>query len=113
MKLVAERERRPRSTVSKTTASGHHARTQPAACAARQKAASSPPLEQEHEPGDTGLLFHNQRSSRETELLKEFSVHVVRAWLGNAPRVALKHDARVTDNDFKKATRGDSKRQAG
>jgi integrase len=58
-------------------------------------------------------LFQNQRSSRETELLKEFPVHVVCAWLGNTPRVALKHYAQVTDEDFKKATRGDSKRQAG
>ena len=58
-------------------------------------------------------LFQNQRSSRETELLKEFPVHVVCAWLGNTPRVALKHYAQVTDEAFKKATRGDSKRQAG
>ena len=58
-------------------------------------------------------LFQNQRSSRETELLKEFPVHVVCAWLGNTPRVALKHYAQVTDEDFKKATRSDSKRQAG
>ena len=57
-------------------------------------------------------LFQNQRSSRETELLNEFPVHVVCAWLGNTPRVALKHYAQVTDEDFKKATRGDSKRQA-
>jgi hypothetical protein len=45
--------------------------------------------------------------------LKEFPVHVVCAWLGNTPRVALKHYAQVTDEDFQKATRGDSKRQAG
>lgn len=36
-------------------------------------------------------LFHNLRASRETELLREHPIHVVTAWLGNSPRIALKH----------------------
>ena len=45
-------------------------------------------------------LFHNLRASRETELLREHPIHVVTAWLGNSPRIALKHYCMVTDHDF-------------
>ncbi|MGI8982267.1 MAG: tyrosine-type recombinase/integrase [Pirellulaceae bacterium] len=36
-------------------------------------------------------LFHALRASRETELAHQFPLHVVTAWLGNTPRIALKH----------------------
>ena len=31
-------------------------------------------------------LFHALRASRETELVREYPIHVVTAWLGNTPR---------------------------
>ena len=48
-------------------------------------------------------LFHNLRASLETELLRERPIHVVTAWLGNSPRIALKHYCMVTDFDFDRA----------
>jgi len=48
-------------------------------------------------------LFHNLRASRETELAREYPVHVVTAWLGNTPKIALKHYLMTTDSDFQKA----------
>jgi len=48
-------------------------------------------------------LFHAMRASRETELAKEYPIHVVTSWLGNTPRIALKHYLQVTDADFEKA----------
>ncbi len=54
-------------------------------------------------------LFHALRSSRETELAKDYPIHVVTAWLGNTPAVAMKHYLLTTDDDFERAARGDSK----
>jgi hypothetical protein len=51
-------------------------------------------------------LFHNLRSSRETELLEEFPVHVVALWMGHDAKVSLKHYAQTTEGHFDKATRG-------
>lgn len=51
-------------------------------------------------------LFQNLRSSRETELVNEFPLHVVTAWLGNTPRVAVKHYLQVTADDYAKAVAG-------
>ena len=48
-------------------------------------------------------LFHAMRAARETELAKEYPIHVVTAWLGNSPRIALKHYLQVTDADFEQA----------
>ncbi len=48
--------------------------------------------------------FHNLRSSVETELMRDHPIHVVTGWLGNSPKVALKHYAQTTDEDFDKAT---------
>jgi integrase len=48
-------------------------------------------------------LFHALRSSRETELAATFPLHVVAAWLGNTPRIALKHYLQVTTADFDRA----------
>jgi integrase len=48
-------------------------------------------------------LFHNLRASRETELAKEYPIHVVTSWLGNTPRIALKHYLQVTEQRFQTA----------
>ena len=51
-------------------------------------------------------MFHNLRSSRETELLEKFPVHVVALWMGHDAKVCLKHYAQTTDDHFHRATRG-------
>ncbi len=51
-------------------------------------------------------LFHNLRSSRETELLESFPVHVVAAWMGHDAKVSLKHYAQTTEDHFDRATDG-------
>jgi len=48
-------------------------------------------------------MFHAMRASRETELAAEYPVHVVTAWLGNTPRIAMKHYLMTTETDFQKA----------
>jgi len=50
-------------------------------------------------------LWHNLRSSRQTELERRHPNHVVCAWLGNSQAVAAKHYLQVTDDDFAAATR--------
>ena len=45
-------------------------------------------------------LFHNLRSSRETELAERFPMHVVAAWLGHTETIAQKHYLQVTDQHF-------------
>ena len=49
--------------------------------------------------------FQNLRSTRETELVERFPLHVVTAWLGNTPSVAQKHYLQVTDEHFARATK--------
>jgi integrase len=49
-------------------------------------------------------LFHNLRSSRQTELQEIYPTHVVCAWLGNSPDIAREHYLQVTDAHFEKAT---------
>jgi integrase len=51
-------------------------------------------------------LFHNLRSSRETELLEEFPVHVVAQWMGHDAKVSLKHYAQTTEDHFDRAAGG-------
>ena len=51
-------------------------------------------------------LFHNLRSSRETELLEEFPVHVVAGWMGHDAKVSLKHYAQTTEDHFQRAAGG-------
>jgi integrase len=51
-------------------------------------------------------LFHNLRSSRETELLEEFPVHVVAKWMGHDAKVSIKHYAQTTEDHFDRATSG-------
>lgn len=47
--------------------------------------------------------FQNMRSSRETELMKDFPMHMVCKWIGNSAPIAAKHYLQVTDDDFDKA----------
>ncbi len=51
-----------------------------------------------------GKPFQNLRSSRETELMQSHPMHVVTAWLGNTPKVAMESYLQVRDSDFDKAT---------
>jgi integrase len=48
-------------------------------------------------------LFHNLRSTRETELAQDWPEHIVCKWIGNSQIVARKHYFQMTDEDFKKA----------
>jgi hypothetical protein len=48
-------------------------------------------------------LFQNLRSSRETELAREFPMHVVCDWIGNTEKVAMKHYLQTTDAHFDQA----------
>ena len=48
-------------------------------------------------------LFHSMRASRQTELEREFPLHVVCAWLGNSPKIAQRSYLLVTSEDFQKA----------
>ncbi len=54
-------------------------------------------------------LFHNLRASCETDLMQEHPIHVVTAWIGNTPNVALQHYLQTLDSDFAKAVRGSAK----
>jgi integrase len=51
-------------------------------------------------------LFHNLRSSLETEFLESFPVHVVALWMGHDAKVSLKHYAQTTDDHFDRAASG-------
>ena len=48
-------------------------------------------------------LFQNLRSTRETELMKQFPIATACKWLGNSAKVALAHYNQVTDADFEAA----------
>ena len=48
-------------------------------------------------------VFQNCRSTRETELLEEFPIQTVTAWLGNSPQIAARHYLQVTPAHFAKA----------
>jgi len=54
-------------------------------------------------------LFHNLRSSCETELLGRFPLHVVAQWMGHDAKVSLKHYAQTTDEHFRQAIEADAK----
>lgn len=51
-------------------------------------------------------LFQNLRATRETELTKEFPIHVVCAWIGNTEMIAAKHYLQVPDHYFESAAKG-------
>ena len=48
-------------------------------------------------------LFHSMRASRQTELERDFPLHVVCSWLGNSPKVANRSYLLTTETDFEKA----------
>ena len=48
-------------------------------------------------------LFHNLRSTRQTELAEKFPAHVVCEWIGNSEAVAAKHYLQTTAEHFDKA----------
>ncbi len=52
-------------------------------------------------------LWHNLRSSRQTDLEQKHPTHVVCAWLGNSPTVAAKHYLQLTDTDFDMALKAE------
>ena len=54
-------------------------------------------------------LFHNLRSSRQTELAEQFPSHVVCGWLGNSEDIARKHYYQTTDDHFAQAMIGPDK----
>ena len=49
-------------------------------------------------------FYRNCRSSRQTELEEEFSLHVVCKWLGNTEKVARRHYLKVRDSHFAQAS---------
>ncbi len=51
-------------------------------------------------------LFHNLRASCETDLMQNHPIHVVTAWIGNTPKIALTHYLQTLDADFEKAVQG-------
>jgi integrase len=58
---------------------------------------------------DAGLavwprLWHNLRSSRQTDLEDSFKPKVVCTWLGNSEAISPKHYIQVTESDFAKAS---------
>ncbi len=57
-------------------------------------------------------LFQNLRASRETELVQEHTIHLVTAWLGNTPKVAMEHYLQVRDEDFAKAAQIPAQQQS-
>lgn len=50
-------------------------------------------------------LFHNLRSSRQTELTETFPAHVVARWLGNTVQIATQHYLQVTEDHFRRAAK--------
>lgn len=48
-------------------------------------------------------VFHNLRASRETELLDDFPIKDVCAWIGNSQAVAMKHYAMRREDSFYRA----------
>jgi hypothetical protein len=48
-------------------------------------------------------MFHNLRSTRQTELTEQFPSHVVCDWLGNSEDIAQKHYLQTTDQHFQRA----------
>jgi integrase len=49
--------------------------------------------------------FNSLRSSRETELAREWPIHVVTACIGNSPKIAMKHYLMTTESDFERAAK--------
>lgn len=49
-------------------------------------------------------LWHNLRASRQTELARDYPIHVVCQWIGNSKDVAMDHYLQTTDADYERAT---------
>jgi hypothetical protein len=49
------------------------------------------------------VKFQEGRAIRQTELQREFPLHVVCSWLGNSPRIAQQSYLLVTEDDFARA----------
>lgn len=54
-------------------------------------------------------LLINLRSTRQTELVERWPVHVVCSWLGNSALIARKHYLQVTEEHFEQAAMGEGK----
>ncbi|MBA3272726.1 MAG: integrase, partial [Chthoniobacterales bacterium] len=50
-------------------------------------------------------MFHNLRSTRQTELTAEWPMQDVCAWLGNTQDVAMNHYLQITDDNFTRAAK--------
>jgi integrase len=48
-------------------------------------------------------VWQNLRSTRETELLNDFPIHVVCAWIGNTEKIARRHYLQITEADYARA----------
>ena len=57
-------------------------------------------------------VWHNLRSSCQTELTETFPSHVVTAWLGNSARISEKHYLQVLDSHFDRAVQNGSSLKA-
>ena len=51
-------------------------------------------------------LFQNLRASCETDTMQQHPIHVVTAWIGNTPKIAIGHYLQTLDTDFEKAVKG-------
>ena len=54
-------------------------------------------------------MFHNLRASCETDLMQDHPIHVVTAWIGNTPKIALGHYLQTLEGDFEKALKSGAK----
>ncbi|MEQ9460431.1 MAG: tyrosine-type recombinase/integrase [Phycisphaeraceae bacterium] len=57
-------------------------------------------------------LWHNLRSTRQTELMQDHPAHVVAHWLGNTVAVAVKHYAQITDEHYDKAAQNPTQKMS-
>lgn len=57
-------------------------------------------------------IFHNIRSSKETELEEVFPSHLVCKWIGNSPQVARTHYLQMTDEHFPRANQSGAESDA-
>lgn len=56
--------------------------------------------------------FQNLRSTRETELANEYPIQVVCEWIGNSPKIAIKHYLQTTEEHFEKAINEEAQKAA-
>jgi hypothetical protein len=57
-------------------------------------------------------LWHNQRSTRQTELAERYPIHIVCAWIGNTRDVAQDRYLQVTDTHFESAAQNPARQQS-